>query len=198
MESVTVALLGNPNTGKSTLFQALTGVFQRVGNYPGCTVEKKIGPMALAGRRWRVIDLPGTYSLAPRSPDEMLSVDVLLGRQADVPPPDVILCIVDASNVQRNLFLVHQALELGRPLVVALNMTDIAERRGLRVDAGRLSAQLGVPVIPIQAHRRVGLEALKEALSRAAGTEVQLRRSDFPPAFQGEVTSLSATLGGLG
>jgi len=107
---VTIALVGNPNTGKSTLFNALTGVRQRVGNYPGVTVEKKIGRYSLDDSDYSLIDLPGTYSLAPRSPDEMIAVDVLLGRRADVTPPDVILCIVDASNLQRNLYVVSQVL----------------------------------------------------------------------------------------
>src|SRR6266404_6487313 len=97
---LTVALLGNPNTGKSTLFTALAGVRQRVGNYPGVTVEKKIGHVQVAGRRFALVDLPGTYSLAPRSPDEMVAVDVLLGRRSDTPSPDAVLCIVDASNLE--------------------------------------------------------------------------------------------------
>ena len=125
--TVCVALLGNPNTGKSTLFIALAGVRQRVGNYPGVTVEKKVGHLAHEGQQFTLIDLPGTYSLAPRSPDEMVAVDVLLGRRSDTPRPDVVLCIVDASNLQRrNLYVVSQALELGRPTVVALNMMDVA------------------------------------------------------------------------
>ncbi len=113
----TVALIGNPNTGKSTLFGALSGAQQRVGNYPGVTVEKKIGRMSHDGHRWDLIDLPGTYSLAPRSLDEMVAVDVLLGRRKDVPPPDVVLCVVDANNLERNLYLVSQVLELGLPTV---------------------------------------------------------------------------------
>ena len=130
-----VALIGNPNTGKSTLFTALVGIHQRVGNYPGVTVEKKTGETVLEGRRVEVIDLPGLYSLAPRSRDEMVAVDLLLGRQADAAPVDVILCIVDASNLRRNLYLVNQVLELGRPTVLALNMLDVAERQGVSVDA---------------------------------------------------------------
>ena len=124
-KTLTVALIGNPNTGKSTLFTALAGVRQRIGNYPGVTVEKKIGHMDCAGQRFALIDLPGTYSLAPRSPDEMVTVDVLLGRRADSPAPDAVLCIVDASNLERNLYLVSQVLELGLPTVIALNMIDV-------------------------------------------------------------------------
>src|SRR5262245_49500702 len=131
--TLTVALVGNPNTGKSTLFTALAGVRQRIGNYPGVTVEKKIGHLQHAGRQWALVDLPGTYSLAPRSPDEMVVVDLLLGRCQDMPACDAILCIVDASNLERNLYLVSQVLELGRPTVVALNMIDLARERGLTI-----------------------------------------------------------------
>src|SRR5574339_55608 len=101
----TIALVGNPNTGKSTLFSALCGLRQRVGNYPGVTVEKKIGRTEFHGRQFAIVDLPGTYSLAPKSPDEMVAVDVLLGRRGDVAPPSVILVIVDASNLERNFYL---------------------------------------------------------------------------------------------
>src|SRR5215831_17972068 len=104
-KTIRIALVGNPNTGKSTLFTALAGVRQRIGNYPGVTVEKKIGTMQHAGRRWEIVDLPGTYSLAPHSPDEMVVVDLLLGRRSDAAPCDAIICIVDASNLERNLYL---------------------------------------------------------------------------------------------
>ncbi len=154
---VTIALLGNPNTGKSTLFTALVGVRQRTGNFPGVTVESKIGRTHLGGQACDLIDLPGTYSLAPHSPDEMLAVDVLLGRRDDVAPPDIVLCIIDASNLARNLYLVSQILELGLPTVIALNMTDLAERKGLQLDASRLQQNLGVPVVAIQANRHLGL-----------------------------------------
>ena len=113
--TLTIALVGNPNTGKSTLFTALAGVRQRVGNYPGVTVEKKVGSLTLGGQRCQLVDLPGTYSLAPRSPDEMVAVDVLLGRQADVAAARRVLSIVDASNLERNLYLLSQVLELGLP-----------------------------------------------------------------------------------
>src|SRR5436190_4552474 len=132
----TVALLGNPNTGKTTLFNALAGMRQRVGNYPGVTVETKKGSLAHAGRRFDLVDLPGTYSLAPRSPDEMVAVDLVLGQQPGERRPDVLVSIVDASNLDRNLYLTTQLLEVGLPVVVALNMVDVAEGQGLRVDAG--------------------------------------------------------------
>src|SRR5262249_57186297 len=133
-----VALVGNPNTGKTTLFNALAGMRQRVGNYPGVTVETKKGQMTCAGRSFALIDLPGTYSLAPRSPDEMLAVDLILGQQPGEPRPHVVVSIVDASNLERNLYLTTQALELGVPVVVALNMIDVAEGSGLRLNAGQL------------------------------------------------------------
>ncbi len=192
----TIALIGNPNTGKSTLFSALCGVQQRVGNYPGVTVEKTLGELVHAGRRWVLVDLPGTYSLAPRSLDEMVAVDVLLGRLADVPTPDVVLCVVAANNLERNLYLLSQVLELGRPLVIALSMVDVAQDHGMQVDAQRLSRQLGVPVVPIQAHRGLGLEELKDALAEAGLQPGTIPESPFPPAFRAEVDRLESLLAG--
>ncbi len=194
----TIALIGNPNTGKSTLFGALSGVQQRVGNYPGVTVEETIGEVVHAGRRWVLVDLPGTYSLAPRSPDEMVTVDVLLGRLPDVPAPDVVLCVVAANSLERNLYLISQVLELGLPIVVALTMVDVAEDQGLQVDAGRLSCQLGVPVVPVQAHRRLGLEALKEALAGAGEQPRAILESPFPPVFREELDRLESLLAQAG
>ncbi len=189
--TVTVALVGNPNTGKSTLFTALAGVRQRIGNYPGVTVEKKIGHLHFVGERFALVDLPGTYSLAPRSPDEMVVVDVLLGRRDDVPPCDVILCIVDASNLERNLYLVSQVLELGLPTVVALNMIDIAQGRGIRINIERLSRQLGIPVIATQANKHRGLDELKQAIAAAClRSQRTPSSSPFPERFQAEVAQL--------
>ncbi|MBU4270918.1 MAG: ferrous iron transporter B, partial [Planctomycetes bacterium] len=164
----TVALVGNPNTGKSTLFSGLVGVHQHVGNYPGVTVEKRIGRTSFAGQRFEAIDLPGLYSLAPRSRDEMVVVDLLLGRRKGVAAVDAVVCIVDASNLERNLYLVSQVLELGLPVVLALNMLDVAERRGIRIDAARLQRQLGIPVVPMQANRRIGLPRLMAVLADVA------------------------------
>src|SRR5262245_3797174 len=162
--TIRVALVGNPNTGKSTLFTALAGVRQRIGNYPGVTVEKKVGHAEIDRRRFALVDLPGTYSLAPRSPDEMVAVDVLLGRRSDTPAPDAIVCIVDASNLERNLYLVSQVLELGLPTVIALNMTDIAADRGMKIDSSKLAERLGVAVVEVQANRRRGIDRLKKTL----------------------------------
>lgn len=187
---LTVALIGNPNTGKSTLFNLLCGVRQRVGNYPGVTVEKKVGRTDFHGRSFAIVDLPGSYSLAPRSPDEMVAVDVLLGRRFDVDRPDVVVCIVDASNLERNLYLVSQVLELELPTVLALNMTDVAADKGMKVDAAKLSERLGLPVVEMQAHRRQGVQPLKQALADAVDRSLPQRKSPFPPAFQEEVERL--------
>jgi ferrous iron transport protein B len=192
---ITVALIGNPNTGKSTLFNALCGVRQRVGNYPGVTVEKKFGRMSDGPHEYAVIDLPGTYSLAPRSPDEMVAVDVLLGRSDAQPMPDALVCIVDAGNLERNLYLVSQVLELERPTVVALNMMDLARERGVTIDIARLSRQLGVPVVPMEAVRRKGVAELKTALREALDRPPAARASPFPEAFLNEVRSLESCLG---
>src|SRR5687768_9152442 len=166
--TLTVALAGNPNSGKTTIFNALTGLRQKVANYPGVTVEKKTGRFQLPGGDWvDVIDLPGTYSLISRSPDEQVAMEVLRGLEPSTPAPDVVIAVVDASNLQRNLYLVSQLIELGRPLVIALNMVDIAERRGIRVSAEALAKQLGVSVVPVVAHRKQGVEELKAAVRKA-------------------------------
>jgi ferrous iron transport protein B len=193
----TVALIGNPNTGKSTLFSGLVGVRQHVGNYPGVTVEKKTGRMQLAGRQFELIDLPGLYSMAPRSRDEMVAVDLLLGRRDDVAPVDAVLCIVDASNLQRNLYLVSQVLELGLPTVLAVNMLDVAVNHGIRIDLKLLEQRLGMPVVAVQANRRKGFGRLKTALTAALTAGAGRRKRDetpLPAAFEAEVTALEAEL----
>lgn len=189
-----VALIGNPNTGKSTLFGALVGIHQHVANYPGVTVEKKTGRLDCDGRRYELIDLPGLYSLAPRSRDEMVAADVLLGRRDSAPAADVVLCIVDASNLHRNLYLIGQVLELGLPTVVAVNMVDVAERRGIQLDLDALARRLGVVVVPVQANRQVGVEQVKRAVGAAIATGAQPRESPFPAPFEAEVAALHAAL----
>ncbi len=165
----TIALAGNPNSGKTTIFNALTGLRQKVGNYPGITVERKVGRCRLPdGTDAQIVDLPGTYSLISRSPDEVVAMEVLRGLRKDTPQPDVVIVVVDASNLQRNLYLVSQLIELGCRMVVALNMVDIAARRGIAVSAQELSNQLGgVPVIPVVGHKGEGIEQLKAAISSA-------------------------------
>jgi ferrous iron transport protein B len=161
---LTVALLGNPNTGKSTLFSALAGIPTRVGNYPGVTVEEKLGRFSHRGQPIDLIDLPGTYSLSPQGPDEQVAVDVLHGRLPGVPRPDVVVAVVDATNLQRNLFLATQATELGLPLVVALTLSDVGRRRGLSIDAALLAERLGCRVVPVAAPTGEGLATLRDAI----------------------------------
>lgn len=160
-----VALVGNPNAGKSALFNALTGARQKVGNYPGVTVERHSGRIALPdGRPVELVDLPGAYSLEPASPDEQVTRDVLFGRQTGERLPDAILTVVDASNLDNHLRFTLQLIALGLPVVVALNMIDLAERDGLKLDPAALERELGVPVVPTVAVRRRGLDTLKERL----------------------------------
>ena len=189
--TVTIALVGNPNTGKSTLFNALCGLRQRVGNFPGVTVEKKSGRADFGEHSFEIVDLPGSYSLAPRSPDEMIAVDFLLGRLGAV-PPDVVVCIVDASNLQRNLYLLSQLLEFGIPTVLALNMVDVARDKGVQLEVDQLRSRLGIPVVEIQANRQLGLEELRNAIIQAITVEPPRPQSPLPEAFQQEVKSLAA------
>ncbi len=185
-----VAVLGNPNTGKSSLFNALTGSTQRTGNYPGVTVEHRTGRISIDDSVYVLTDLPGIYSLTPRSPDEMVAVQFLLGTEFSDRPPDVLLCVVDASNLKRNLFLVSQLLDLGLPVVVALNMTDVAERRGLEIDIVKLSGILGAEVIPIQANRSLGLPELKRAIQRATTVVRPAGHNPFPASISVSVNRL--------
>jgi ferrous iron transport protein B len=190
-----IALVGNPNTGKTTLFNALAGMNQRVGNYPGVTVETKKGKFSHRGQVIEIVDLPGTYSLAPRSPDEMVAVDVILGQRSGETRPDAIVTIVDASNLERNLYLTTQVLELGVPVIVALNMTDVADTQGLKIDIARLSHGLGVPVVPLQANRGKGLEPLRQAVADTLEHPTQPHAPAFPTAFEDETSRLAQRLG---
>ncbi len=165
-----VALVGNPNAGKSALFNALTGARQKVGNYPGVTVERKSGRMALAdGRPIELVDLPGTYSLTPSSPDEAVTRDVVMGAQEGERRPAALIVVVDAGNLDNHLRFVLQLIALGLPMVVALNMVDMAERDGLVIDPQALSRELGVPVVATVAVRRRGTDELREALASVLG-----------------------------
>ncbi len=164
-----VALVGNPNSGKSALFNRLTGSRQKVANYAGVTVERKEGKYVTAtGRALRILDLPGTYSLNPRSLDERVTCDVLAGRFKAERRPDVVVCVVDATNLRRHLRLVLAVLRQGLPCVVALNMSDVAEQRGIRVDAALLSAALGLPVVKTIAVKASGDNDLRALLDDVA------------------------------
>ena len=189
--SLRIALVGNPNTGKSTLFSALVGTHQRVGNYPGVTVEKRTGECHLDGGPVTLIDIPGLYSLSPRSRDELVAVEVLMGRLDGDGPVDAVLSIVDASNLERNLYLLSQVLELGLPTIVALNMLDVAESQGISIDVKRLGERLGVPVLAMQANRGVGLDELRATLGRIADVEPASPPKCLPDKVEGEVARLA-------
>ena len=169
LEPLRVALVGNPNSGKTALFNALTGSRQKVANYAGVTVERKEGQLtAPSGRTVSVLDLPGTYSLRARSPDEVVTRDAVLGRLAGETPPDVVICVADATNLRLVLRLALELKAVGRPCVLALNMVDIAQRLGLEIDAERLSRELSMPVVGTVATRKRGIDALVGAVEGAA------------------------------
>ncbi|HET7624745.1 MAG TPA: ferrous iron transport protein B [Verrucomicrobiae bacterium] len=222
-----VVLTGNPNCGKTTLFNTLTGLSAKVGNYAGVTVERKEGKLLDSGTGFRsrsktrgqdaraamdirVLDLPGTYSLSPQSLDEQVSRDVLLNRLPELPPPDLIVVVVDASNLQRNLYYATQVIELGHPTLIALNMVDVAEANGHSIDAGQLSSALGVPVIPIVASSGKGISELKQEILSAldliaeqkgnAAAETSETHStakhfcELPESFSAEASALSELL----
>ncbi|MEI5550127.1 ferrous iron transport protein B [Caulobacter sp. CCNWLY153] len=156
-----IALVGNPNSGKTALFNALTGARQKVANYAGVTVERKEGQLVTpGGRTIRVLDLPGTYSLRARSPDEVVTRDAVLGRLSGETAPDVLVCVADATNLRLVLRLVLELKQVGRPFVLALNMFDIAQRQGLRIDLERLSREIGAPIVTTVATRKRGLDEL--------------------------------------
>lgn len=155
METITIALAGNPNAGKSSLFNALTGFRQHVGNWPGKTVEKKTGQLTYKDYPIELVDLPGTYSLNAFSPEEVIARDFLLQKQ-----PDLVISVVDAANLERNLYLTVQILELGLPTVIALNMVDKAQANGISIDARGLSEALCTPVVRTVASRKEGVTTL--------------------------------------
>jgi ferrous iron transport protein B len=161
-----IALVGNPNCGKTALFNILTGSRQKVANYAGVTVERKEGSLTTpSGLRIRILDLPGAYSLDPLTPDEQVTADVLFGRRAGESQPDFVVCVTDATNLRQNLRLVLSLKRLGLPMVVALNMTDIARRKGIVIDADRLAAELGMPVVETVGVKSAGAQALLKVLN---------------------------------
>jgi ferrous iron transport protein B len=194
-----IVLTGNPNSGKTTVFNALTGLRAKVGNYAGVTVERKEGRLlnVPAGLNARVLDLPGTYSLSPQSLDEQISRDVLLNRLPELPAPSAIVVVVDASNLQRNLYYASQVIELGYPTLIALNMIDVAEENGHRIDAGQLAGELGVPVLPLVASTGQGLPDLRQAIlaSLQAPPRVKPRQfSELAAPLKAEAEAIAALL----
>jgi len=190
-----VALAGNPNSGKTTVFNALTGARQHVGNYPGVTVEIKVGRARHPAADVRIIDLPGAYSLIPFSPEERVARDYILRRR-----PDVVVVVLDASNLERHLFLVTHLLELGAPLVLAANMADVARARGRQYDWARMSRLLGdVPIVPMTASRGVGIAELLEAVTDVASRRRTARpiRLAYRPEFEVELAALETRLEGV-
>ena len=154
-KEITIALAGNPNSGKTTVFNNLTGAHQHVGNWPGVTVEKKEGSCSYQGYHIKVVDLPGVYSLTAYSPDEVIARNFIVDEK-----PDAVVDIVDASNLERNLYLAVQILEMGAPLIIALNMMDMAESRRYRIDVEALAQEIGAPVVPMVANRNRGTDEL--------------------------------------
>src|SRR6187455_2501294 len=194
MANALVALTGNPNCGETTLFNALTGLRAKVGNYAGVTVERKEGRLLGGPAHIRVLDLPGTYSLSPQSLDEQVSRDVMLNRLPELPAPDLIVVVVDASNLQRNLYYATQIVELGHRTIVALNMMDVAEENGHQIDTAKLSELLGVVVVPVVASTKQGVPELKEKIF-AGLQELEpakpLQFCQYPGPFRIEATKLA-------
>src|SRR3954471_8564140 len=160
-----IALVGNPNSRKSSLFNALTGLNQKVGNFPGVTVDKKTGASTISSTLTAsIIDLPGTYSLYPKSADEQVTYEVLL-NQKNIDKPDLVIVIADAANLKRNLLFCSQIMDLKIPVVIALTMMDIAHQKGITIDTAELSKMMGVPVIAVNPRRNRGIALLKKAIS---------------------------------
>ncbi|MFS8616945.1 MAG: ferrous iron transport protein B [Solitalea sp.] len=187
---IRVALLGNPNTGKSTVFNSLTGLHQKVGNFPGVTVDKKTGHCTLSDTHVaEIIDLPGIYSLYPKAKDERIAFEVLADKKNKL-HPDAAVVVADASNLKRNLLLFTQVADLKIPVILALNMIDVAEKAGLKIDIDKLSRKLGVPVIPLNARNKQGIAELKAAIARVSPVPTQKKTIDvasLEPAFLSEV-----------
>ena len=169
-KALRVALIGNPNTGKSTLFTALAGIPTRIGNYPGVTVEEKVGRFRHADRWIELIDLPGVYSLVAKSPDEQVAVDVLHGQMNDMAKPDIVVVVADATNLARNMYLASQVIETGLPTIIALTLSDVADSKGIRIDVDELSKRLGCPVIRVVTPTREGVDVLSDTILHSVGS----------------------------
>jgi len=181
-----VAVVGNPNTGKTSVFNALTGLRQKVANYPGVTVEKKTGTTTGPdGRKAYIHDLPGLYSLIPKSMDDQITVDVLSGHSQEIPKLDLVIVVADASNLYRNLYLVTQVIDFGYPVVLALNMMDAAEKNGLKIDLKKLSQELGIPIVATVASRNRGIVELREQIFQQTGSHRSTHQTpERNPALQ--------------
>lgn len=174
-----VALVGNPNAGKTSVFNALTGARQKVGNYPGVTVERCWGELQVDGRRIRLVDVPGLYSMNPESEDEEVAVRAIRGEVRGEPEPDLLVFVMDGSNLERNLYLFSELVHLGKPMVVALTMTDLVRKEGHRLSVQRLSLELGVPVVPVVAHKKLGVRRLVRAILNGPGGGYPIPREEW-------------------
>lgn len=190
-EDIVIALVGNPNSGKTTIFNNLTGSHQHVGNWPGVTVEKKEGNCSYKGYNIKVVDLPGVYSLTAYSPDELIARNFIVDEK-----PDAVIDIVDASNLERNLYLTVQLLEMGARVIVALNMMDEAKSRGYRIDIQGLSHALGAPVVPMVANRNQGTEDLLEEVIKVVEGKVVVKplKIDYGPEIEKEIAKLEKVI----
>jgi len=188
-KDIIIALAGNPNAGKTTVFNNLTGAHQYVGNWPGVTVEKKEGRLDYRGYRIRVVDLPGVYSLTAYSLDEVIARNFIVDDK-----PDVVVDVVDASNLERNLYLAVQLLEMGAPVIIALNMMDQADRKAYEIDILRLSRLLRVPVVPMSANRNRGTAELLKEIVKVAGQGTVFRplRIEYGREVEEEIARLEA------
>ena len=195
MADIKVALVGNPNTGKSTLFNLLTGLNQKIGNFPGITVDKKIGYCKLsASKTAEIIDLPGTYSLYPKSKDESIVFQVL-ADQSNQSHPDVVVLVVDATNLRRNLLLYAQVADLGLPMLLVLNMTDMARKEGIQINVDKLAERLGVQVVAMSARKNEGLDALKLAISNTTQISTQTASIDVTVFAPDAINAVKAKIG---
>jgi len=188
---IVIALAGNPNSGKTTVFNNLTGARQHVGNWPGVTVEKKEGNCSFRGYSIKVVDLPGVYSLTAYSPDEVVARNFIIDEK-----PDVVVDIVDASNLERNLYLAVQIMEMGAPLIIALNMMDEAESRRYRIDIEAISQEMGVSVIPMVANRNRGTDELMEEIVRVVDKETEASgvRIEYGREVENEISRLEEAI----
>lgn len=190
---IKIALAGNPNCGKTTIFNNITGAKQHVGNYPGVTVEKKEGHRTFNGKDLLFVDLPGTYSLTARSLDEVVARNVIINEK-----PDIIVNVLDASNLERNLYLAAQLVELGRPMVIALNMMDIAERMGVKIDLKKLGKQLGAVVVPLVGSKNIGTKELLDAISGTQTQNLVNAKVDYGPDVEPAIANLTDAIEKMG